>query len=338
MERPSVEHLIRLYGPGKSMGESASRTDRPHYFLLRRFLRDLDLLMIFNTRRCRYQCAFCQLPAKCSRDWIPDGDLLAQFEFVVAECKHALSVVERVTISNEGSVLDESTFGDVALGKMISSLSALPALRRVELETRLEFVTESQLCQLSSLCPRAQIGILTGFETQDEAIRDEVLVKREPLSVFTSGLDRVATVGAALTAYVLFKPDPGMTDDEAYSEADRSIEFLAEQCGSRSIPLTVRLNPMYLASGSRWAERARSSERYQPPRLTDVMRLAEKHALCGRAMYIGLSTEGLAEPGGSYRAREDYSHALIRPIMEFNSGERATFDWSTSPDQRRGVG
>jgi len=57
-----IRNLFREYGYSKRMGLSAGNETLPHYFLHRRFLSDQDLLIIFNTKRCRYNCHFCNLP------------------------------------------------------------------------------------------------------------------------------------------------------------------------------------------------------------------------------------------------------------------------------------
>ena len=162
------------------------------------------------------------------------------------------------------------------------------------------------------------MGVLTGFETLSERLRDEVLRKREPLAAFMANLDRLATTDIPLSAYVLYKPDPAMTDGDAWQEAKRSIQFLQMQCSSRDIPLEIRLNPMYRSRGSRWDTVASEIPAYTPPRITDAMALAEEMTAAGVPVYIGLSTEGLADDDGTYRAREDYSPGLIRHIKLFN--------------------
>ena len=318
-----VAELYDTCGQRKAMGQSSPEFARPHFFLLRTFLAENDLLVIFNTKRCRYQCAFCRLPAKSIRSWVPDSDVLAQFRFVATEVRHALSVVDRVTLSNEGSVLDESTLGGGALREIMSAIGAMRRVRRIDLESRLGFVRPDWLRRLRAEVPRATLGVLTGFETLNEHIRDEVLVKRETLAEFLAGLDNVALAGAALTAHVLFKPDPQMSDNAAGIEAMETIQFLTAECGGRDIELTIRLNPMYRAAGSSWAAAADATAGYAPPRLTDVIRVAEQAAKAGIRVYIGLSAEGLAGDGGTYRAREDYSPALIKRVKLFNDGPGA---------------
>lgn len=327
--RPSLKQqvgdLYEKYGQRKPMGESAPSPWMPHFFLHRTFLGDQDLLIIFNTKRCKYRCHFCQLPAKSSPTMIPGSEIVAQFGYVMKELKHSLSVMDRLTFSNEGSVLDPATFPTEALLEIAEAIHELRRVRTLVLETRLEFVDPAVLAQVREAAPRVSLNILTGFETHDPYIRDKVLFKREPLDVFERGLDRVAEAGVhELTAYVLFKPRWDMSDEEAVAEAEASIDYLAAQATSRGLNLSVRLNPMYAADGSRWAKKAHVSPDYKPPRLTDVMRVAEKKRRQGVNIYIGMSTEGL-DDGSNYMAREDYSPSLIKPVVLFNSGKINAF-------------
>ena len=323
--RQQVRELYERFGQRKPMGESAPSPWLPHFFLHRTFLGDQDLLIIFNTKRCKYQCHFCQLPAKSSPTLIPGREIVSQFSYVVKELKHSLSVMDRVTFSNEGSVLDPATFPTEAMLEITEGVGEMRRVRTMVLETRLEFVDTNVLNQIREVAPRVSLNILTGFETHDPYIREKVLYKREPLEIFERGLDHVAAAGAQLTAYVLFKPRWDMSDEEAVAEAEASIDYLAAQTKARGLSLSVRLNPMYAADGSKWARRAHNSPDYRPPRLTDVMRVAEKKRGEGVNIYIGMSTEGL-DDGSNYMAREDYSPALIKPVVLFNSGKINSFD------------
>jgi radical SAM enzyme (TIGR01210 family) len=313
-----VRDLYNAFGQRKRMGMPQPDVRKPLFFLHRPFLDDSDLLIIFNTKRCRYQCDFCHLPSKSPRKLVSGDDILAQFEYVLNELKHSLSVMTRLTLSNEGSMLDAQTFPTSALHAIVRCSRELRMVRRLVLETRLEFLDAAVVSELREINPRARFDILTGFETKDQDIRDRLLFKQETLAVFLSGLDTVAASGCELTAYVLFKPSPYLSDDEAFNEAESSIDFLADQCRARHIGLTIRLNPMYAAAGTKWAELARATPAYQPPRLTDVMKLAAKKTREGLRVYIGVSREGLDENWGSYLSRGDYSDKLLRPIKLFN--------------------
>jgi archaeosine synthase beta-subunit len=145
-----IEQLYREFGQRKPMGAAAPSTRHPHYFLLRSFLGENDLLVILNTKRCRYRCHFCTLPEKSSRKWVADEEVVAQFLHVARACRHALSIVGRVTLSNEGSVLDGATLGPDALNTIVSSIGRMRRVRRIDLETRLEFVVASRLRHLTA--------------------------------------------------------------------------------------------------------------------------------------------------------------------------------------------
>jgi radical SAM enzyme (TIGR01210 family) len=182
----------------------------------------------------------------------------------------------------------------------------------------LEFITPDYIRDLEASNARVQIDILTGFETVDDRIRDEILYKKESIESFLRGLDKIALTSASLTAYVLYKPSPYMTDEDAKREAEKSIRFLQQACGERQIPLTIRLNPMYVAANTNWLKRALATRDYSPPRLSDVLALAERTRAQGGQVYIGLSTEGLEHPEGTYRSREDFSIELLKRAVDFN--------------------
>jgi hypothetical protein len=312
-----ISQLRKEYGQAKQMGSAGASAELPHYFLLRRYLDIIDLLVILNSKRCSYRCFFCQLPAKSSPTWIYADSIKAQFAYVMREMKHALSIVERVTLSNEGSVLDASTLDTSALHDIVETCGLLPSLQSISIETRLEYVELAALGELAKRAPQARLNILTGFETQDEHVRDHILGKRESLTSFLRGLDAVAEAMCDLTAYVLYKPHPSHSDLDAYTEAAASIDFLVSHCAERKIDLTVRLNPMYASRGSRWSHESERCASYMPPRLSDVLRLAEAKRSEGIRIYLGLSTEGLAATG-TYRDREDFSRQLLRRALLFN--------------------
>jgi radical SAM enzyme (TIGR01210 family) len=316
-----VRQLYDEFGQRKPMGSPSRDDSRPHYFLQRTFLGEQDLVILFNTKRCRYQCHFCNLPDKSRRYFIPTETILLQFEYVLTELKHSLSILDRLTISNEGSVLDKDTFPREALLTIARASYELRRVRTLVLETRLEFLEPDFIRQIMEANPRAKINVLTGFETLDSHIRDNVLVKRESIDTSLAGLDKIANCGASLTAYVLFKPGQAMTDEQAIQEAEASIDFLVEQCRKRNIPLTIRLNPMYAAIGSRWESKALElrGQGYAPPRLTDVLSLARKKRQEKVNIYIGLSTEGLSASWGDYTGREDFSPELLKEAVVFNS-------------------
>ena len=261
------------------------------------------------------------MPFKSSREWITEEDVLAQFRYVIDEVKDGLGVIERITIANEGSVLDETTYPATALTQIIAATRLQSRVRKLVLETRLEFVRAERLQEIREISGK-RLDLLTGFETHNPDIRERVLGKREPLEVFETCL--VSTTDAELTTYVLFKPDPAMNDDQAWEEAEASIDYLQQACRQRAIPLTIRLDPMYVAKGTARARRASTIENYQPPRLSDVISLAEKKRAESLPVYLGLTSEGLSDQQDTYRGREDFTTTLLKQVIIMNGDHTAT--------------
>jgi len=222
------------------------------------------------------------------------------------------------TLSNDGSILDTSTFPTEALLTIARCSKKLKNVRRLVLESRLEFIETDVIKAIQASNPNAIVNILTGFETLDITIRDRILYKRETLEQFLAGLDKVAECRSELTAYVLYKPSYLMTDEEAIIEAETSIDFLVSETNKRGVPLTIRLGTMYAPRHSKWAKKAFATPTYQPPRLTDVLKVVERKSSKGLKIYIGLSTEGLADDKNSYLVREDYSKELLRKAIRNN--------------------
>ena len=111
-----------------------------------------------------------------------------------------------------------------------------------------------------------------------------------------------------------------MSDEEAIEEARNSIEFLRHETAVRGIPLLIRFNPMYSAQSTVWARNAALDPAYRPPRLTDVLTVAKEARSAGVSIYLGLSAEGLAEEGRTYRSREDFTKDLLKEAILFNEG------------------
>ncbi len=316
--RDEVRSLYRAFGPPKPMGNAPLNSAHPLFFLVRQFLGEVDLAILFNTKRCRYQCRFCTLPAQSSRTWIEEDKVLAQFRHVINEAKHTLGVLDRLTIANEGSVLDFDTFPRQALNMIIDASEEILGLSKVVLETRMEFVTDDVFRDIRGRT-RRKLAVLAGYETLDEEIRSAILGRRQDISTFEAGIGVLARNNTDLIAYVLYKPSPVMTDAEARIEASDTIDFLAALCERSGVKLTIRLNPMYAATGTPWHKEAMAAgDRYSPPLLSDVLEIAKEKRARGVPVYLGLTSEGRATDNTTYKARPEYHKGLLKEAIAMN--------------------
>jgi len=318
-----VHALYREFGPSKQMGESSDDTQRPHFFLERVFLGEADLAILFNTRRCQHQCSFCALPFKSTKEYIGQTEIEAQFTSVLHQVKDSLGILNRLTIANEGSVFDERTYPQRALINILTAVSNIPNITRVVFESRHEYFSDDVAKEASTVFS-GSLNLLTGFETLNAALRRE-LGKDTSIESFETFLDKIASNNWELTTYVLFKPGTRMSDADAYDEASDTINYLSSQCKRRGVPITIRLNLMYLAQGTQFAKRAHENG-YVPPSLSDVLRLAVDKRNIGIPVYLGLTSEGLAKPEDTYRSRSDFSQQILRAAILNNQTRQS--DWS----------
>ncbi|MBA4386407.1 MAG: hypothetical protein C0404_00395 [Verrucomicrobia bacterium] len=281
------------------------------------------LFIVFYSMACRWsRCLGCNLPSKMSSMHVPFQDLMAQVDHVFSspEVLARRMAFRKVIVSNNGSVLDEKTFSSTALMYLLAKLNLhLPNLAILSIETRPEYVDLPELeflrRALAEGATPTELEIAIGFEAFDDRIRNEVFNKGLTLDVFRRLVGDIAPFGYRLKCYFMQKPVPGMTDEEAMADICRAIDFLDGIARESGIHINMHLNPTYAASGTRLGD-AFTRKEYAPPHLRDVA-AAVLHAKGKRlTIYVGLSDEGLAVPGGSFIRPGD--EPLIAALEQFN--------------------
>lgn len=308
-----TRNIYKKYGQSKSMDNQ----NEPCFFLHRNFKGEQDLLIIFKTPPCQSNCKYCGLSSKESNC---STSLCEQFTYVINEMRHSLSILDRITLSNNGSMLNTNTVSRKELMSILDSIAQIKNISRVVIETDLKFINDATILELKNVLPGIHLNFLTGFETLNEKIMQQSLGKYRNSEEFEKKLSILAKENCELTSYILYKPDQFMDDEMAYQEAIKSIEYLECQCKKRNLPLTIRINPMFAAKGTIWGEIARNSVEYSPPKLSDIFSLA-KEIQKRISVYIGLSLEEKNEPWGSYRVHSDVTKKLILDIIRFNTKE-----------------
>jgi radical SAM enzyme (TIGR01210 family) len=264
------------------------------------------LFLVFYSQACRWsRCLSCNLPSIMSQEHVDYKALMAQVDHVfrAPEVVARQDSIHKVILSNNGSLLDQATFSSTALIYLLAKLNlCLPNLSVVSIETRPEFVETDELEFMARVLAEGEtsttLEISIGFEAFDDRIRNEVFGKGLSLEAFEQLVCKIAPHGYHLKCYFMQKPVPGMTDEAAIRDIQNAIEYLAEVSSRHGIAINVHLNPTYVGAGTTLEEAFREN-RYAPPRLQDVA-VAARHAR-GRpiTVFLGLTTEGLAMPGGS---------------------------------------
>ncbi|HCC23806.1 TPA: hypothetical protein DF272_06560 [Candidatus Falkowbacteria bacterium] len=284
----------------------------------------LILFLVFYTQACQWsRCLACNLPSRMSKDHVSYKAVISQIDWVFAnpEIMVRKDEIRKVILSNNGSVLDQETFSTTALMYLMAKLNLnFRWLDVISLETRPEYVDLAEIVVLSRAAAEGdtptRIELAVGFEVFDDHIRNDVLMKGLHLAVFEKMVTQATSHGFRIKCYLMQKPVPGMSDEEAIKDVECAIEYLhrvSESCGAL---INVHLNPTYVARNTD-LEVAFLRGEYVPPFLSDVA----KAALAGRGksltMFIGLYDEGLAVPGGSF-IRDERDEGLVAVLEQFN--------------------
>ena len=283
----------------------------------------LILFIVFYTQACRWsRCLGCNLPSKVSQEHVPYKSLMAQIDHVFADrdVRTRASLIRKVIVSNNGSVLDEGTFSSTALMYLIAQLNLnIPNLSILSMESRPEYVDLAELEFISRALAEGdtstQLEIAIGFEAFDHRIRNEVFDKGLSLEAFEGLVNKMAPYGYHLKCYFMQKSVPGMSDVEAVTDIQNAIDYLSQIANEHDIQVNMHLNPTYVAMGTA-LESAFREGRYTPPLLEDVAEAARYAQGKSISIFIGLSDEGLAVKGGSFLLPDN--QPLVENLELFN--------------------
>lgn len=307
----------RKTASGTSLVVRPKRSDEPLSVVTRRVFGVPELVIVFYTKRCQYQCSFCTLPSTSAFSDISMAGVQKQVEWAFAKAGKDLAGIEMVSLGNEGSILDERTFSKEQLEYTLRSCANLPSVKEIVLETRAEFVSEELLDRILHCISPCKLTLKIGLESADDRIRNTILAKKMDLSSFESVVEMMGRKRVALASYVLMKADPAHGDAEAKEDARRTCEYLKELCRRTGTELTLRVNTMYCAEGSVWARWA-TDHGWKPPSIFDLAELMLEVSSEEVKVFAGLYDEGLATRDGHYEARTDFEPWALETLERYN--------------------
>lgn len=254
-----------------------------------------ELFLAFYTKKCNWsRCTFCSLPSVSSPTQVDPYHIMSQALFVFDSVnKEELNQVRRIFISNNGSILDQDTMPLDVLDH-ICELAYLhcPLLEVICFETRYEWIKKSMLehfidnfqfwhhlyggLGFREKTNPVKVQISCGYETQDQHLRNNILNKGYPEEIVQQSFRLCSEVYTKTRApilfdkYVLLKPALGMTNSEAIDESVQTISHLNELGKYFNVPISIRLNPTYVAKNS-YNHKVFEEKLFSPPTLEDVI-------------------------------------------------------------------
>ncbi|XOF32671.1 MAG: hypothetical protein ACL93V_11620 [Candidatus Electrothrix sp. YB6] len=327
MENDAVTRQI-LQGTrkaGKEYTFTAEEHDpnRPAQWWFQESDEGLILFIVFYSQACRWaRCLGCNLPSKMSVEHVPFDHLIRQTDYLFSlpEIMEQAGSINKLIVSNNGSVLDEATFSSTALMYLMARINMhLRSLKVLALESRPEYVETAELEFLARALQEGErataLELCIGFEAFDEHIRNDVFDKGLTLHLFEQLAQKISPYGYRLKCYFMLKPVPGMSDREAVEDIRQAIDYLDAVSAKYNLAVNMHLNPTYAARGTLLGKAFLQGE-YTPPTLCDLAQAAGYAEGKNISVFLGLSDEGLAEQGGSFIRAGDED--LIEQLEEFN--------------------
>jgi len=321
----AIQYRTESVGKSYRFGETQNPC-LPAQYWFQRSSDGLTLFIVFYSQACRWsKCLGCNLPSKMSQFHVSFDKLMKQVDYVfdyVVSAENRLAI-EKIIVSNNGSILDEDTFSSTALFYFIAKMNmACPSVKTLCIETRPEYVDIEELEILARVLKEGQththLEVAVGFEAFDDDLRNQVFFKGLTIRSFEDLAGKLAKHGFKLKTYFMLKPVPDMTESQDIEDIKKGVDYLDNIARQYNLDINMHLNPTYAAYGTP-LETALKQGTFKPPELESIRQIllyARDKAL---SVFVGLYDEGLAVPGGS--CITDPTNKLVAAIEQFNESQ-----------------
>jgi len=289
------------------------------------------LFVVLYTKSCAWnRCEGCNLPMLSSSKSITPQDITKQIDYIFNYIIKDDDVknVNKVILSNNGSMFDEKTFPTPLLNYLFLQLAMkLPNLKKVALETRPEFCSDYSLQLIDNVLnslrtedSKIKIEIAIGFEIFDTKLRNRNFKKGLSFKLFEAFVDNVIPYGYEIKTYFMLKPIIGMTEEEGKEDIIKAIDYIDKIRKEKNATINIHLNPTYAARET-ILEEAFYKGTFVPPKIPTVIELLIYANKKGIEIFTGLNDEGLAVEGGTCLRTKDLKY--VDPIEDFNQSQNS---------------
>lgn len=185
-------------------------------------------------------------------------------EALISQFKSAMEKFDgykMIKIFNSGSFFDEREVPLEARTRILEELNELEV--RVVIESRPEFITETNLEQASSITKDLEIAI--GLETANGRVNKLCINKGFGFEEYTTAARLIRKHGLRLRTYLLLKP-PFLTEKYAIEDVWGTMEKI------RPITDVISINPVNVQKGT-LVEKLWKNGQYRPPWLWSIFEI-----------------------------------------------------------------
>jgi hypothetical protein len=188
------------------------------------------LVIHFHSNGCGWKntsggCTMCGFWNETTqmKDRINADNFINQYESVLK--KIDLRSYPILCLYNAGSLLNAKEVPHEALEYIFKSISTVPEIQRVAIESRVEYADAEKIAALKSLLKGRELVIGTGFESSNDIIRELCVHKGIQKKKFENYIEHMRSQDISTRIYILIKP-PFLTEAEAIEDAVATTKYL----------------------------------------------------------------------------------------------------------------
>jgi hypothetical protein len=218
----------------------------------------------FRNVGCKYRdrdtmglgCLNCGYYASTAFADVDTETIIRQFKNGLKKGYKAAMEFNSVEFLNDGSFLNEDEFRKKTKDALLKSVSRMPAIKRVLVESRSEYIDREGIVYILHLLRKDQlleIGI--GFESADSFIRNTCINKGFSNKDFENSISIIASLCAEyknrlrIVVYLLVKP-AFLSQKESIDDIILSINYLASVENEYQIKIIPKLEPAAIVGGT----------------------------------------------------------------------------------------
>ncbi len=223
------------------------------------------LTIIFKTDGCYWGkaggCTMCGYVYDSAAESPDDSNLMNQLNKALEKLDENEDVI--IKIFTSGSFLDPNEISLVSRKGILTTLGADQRIKKIIVETRPEFVTNSALEESLGYVGNKPFEIAIGLETSSDKIRLESINKGYTFNDFIQASEIAKKKGVTTKTYLLLKP-PFISEGQAINDIVKSANDIVPYSE------TISINLCNVQKGT-LVERLWENKEYRPPWLWSIV-------------------------------------------------------------------
>ncbi len=201
------------------------------------------------------------------------------------------------------------------------TLVKLPLLKRVLVESRVEYINVSDVAKFSNPFLNADkiVEVAVGYESSDENIRNLILNKRFPEENLHYFFKVCKEIDVHAVVYIIIKP-PFLTEEESIEDSVKSALYVLTLADEIGVTCRINLEPLFIAG--KYLEYLYRTGKYFPIKYSSVIevikRIMEGINFSKGKLYVGISDENLSKQN---LYSDEYSIEAKESILDFNANQ-----------------